>query len=217
MRTSSRNLAVLLFDEVELWDVAAVMHVASMAGRHWNWRPFRLLPTAERSGLIATRSQLRLEASHGLADCPEPEILFVPGGYGARLAAKNAAITDWCARIWPRLTLALTLGTGAAVLGAAGVLGDAEVAVSAENRDWLLGEFPGARWTEENGVVRSSSGKLLSVASGAHSLELGLGLVESCLGARLARTLRTNLGLAEAATRIDVGPLPLETPGRRQG
>src|SRR5688572_11207734 len=87
VRTSSRNLAVLLFDEVELWDVASVMHVTALAGRHWNWRPFRLTTAAVAPGLIETRSQVRLEAAFGLESCPAPEILFVPGGYGARLAA----------------------------------------------------------------------------------------------------------------------------------
>ena len=62
VRTSSRNFAVLLFDEVDLYDVACLMQVASVAGRHYNWRPFRLLSVARQAGLVETRSQLRVEA-----------------------------------------------------------------------------------------------------------------------------------------------------------
>jgi len=213
VRTSSRNLAVLLFDEVELLDVAAVMQVASLAGRHWNWRPFRLLPTAERAGLIETRSQIRLEATSALGSCPEPEILLVPGGYGARRAAQNPVITSWCAERWPQLQLALAIGSGALVLGAAGVLDGEDVAVASENREWMSRDLPQARCVETGSVVTSASGKLLSVGSGAQGIELGLALVERCLGARLARTLRTSL-FPEATTRIDVAAMTLELPGK---
>jgi transcriptional regulator GlxA family with amidase domain len=217
VRTSSRNLAVLLFDEVELWDVAAVMQVASMAGRHWNWRPFRLLPTSERAGWIETRSQIRLEASTTLADCPEPEVLFVPGGYGARRAAQNPTITAWCARLWPGLDTVLASGSGAAVLAAAGVLEDAEVAATSENIPWLSENFPSTRWVDTPKVVHSHAGKLLSVGNGHQSIELGIALVERCLGARLARTVRASLGLAEPTTRIEVGAVPLRVPGESSG
>jgi transcriptional regulator GlxA family with amidase domain len=213
VRTSSRTLAVLLFDEVELWDVAAVMQVASLAGRHWNWRPFRLLPTAERAGLIDTRSQLRLEATSSLESCPEPEILLVPGGYGARRAAQNPVITRWCAERWPKLQLTLAIGTGALVLGAAGVLDGEDVAVASDNRDWISAELAQARCVESSNVVSSASGKLLSVGSGAQGIELGLALVERCLGARLTRTLRASL-FPETTTRIDVAAMTLELPGK---
>jgi len=213
VRTSSRNLAVLLFDEVELWDVAALMQVASMAGRHWNWRPFRLLPASERAGLITTRSQIRLEASTTLAECPEPEVLFIPGGYGARRAAQNPGIIAWCARLWPRLDTVLASGAGAAVLAAAGVLEGAEVAATSENIPWLSESFPGTRWVDAAAVVHSLSGKLLTVGNGNQSIELGVALVERCLGARLARTVRSSLGLVAPTTRIEVGSVPLPVPG----
>ncbi|MET0411294.1 MAG: hypothetical protein ABW217_08350, partial [Polyangiaceae bacterium] len=111
MRTSSRDFVIVLFDEVELLDVAGVMQVASAAGRHWNWRPFRLLPAALQKGPIATRSQLRLEASVALADHPEPELLFVPGGYGARRAAADRELVAWVARAAARAELVCALGS----------------------------------------------------------------------------------------------------------
>lgn len=233
MRTSSRTLAVLLFDEVELWDVAAVMQVASLAGRHWNWRPFRLLPTAEKAGLIDTRSQLRLEAQYTLSTCPEPEILLVPGGYGARRAAQNALVTDWCARVWPRLELALAIGPGVLVLGAAGLIDGEEVAVSKENLETFSASLPNTRCIDPesidaksndakgtdakpsraNGVVRSPSGKLLSCTGGSAALELGLALVERCLGARLAGNLRQSV-LPPGTTRLELSEHELKLPPR---
>jgi len=214
LRTSSRTLAILLFDEVELWDVAAVMQLASLAGRHWNWRPFRLLPMAEMAGLIDTRSQLRLEAQYTLGNCPEPEILLVPGGYGARRAAQSSLVTEWCARVWPRLELALAIGTGALVLGAAGLLRGEEVAVSSDNREAFSASLEGTRCIESSGVVRSPTGKLLSCAGSPAALELGLALVERCLGVRLAGSLRNSF-VAQPTTRLELSDQKLELPPRR--
>ena len=40
MRTSARTVAVVLFDEVELLDVAGPLQVLTLAGRHWTFRTF---------------------------------------------------------------------------------------------------------------------------------------------------------------------------------
>jgi transcriptional regulator GlxA family with amidase domain len=205
VRTSSRSFAILLFDEVELLDVAGVMQVASLAGRHWNWRPFRMIPTALDAGLIETRSQLRIEARVALSECPAPEILLVPGGYGARRAAQDPRITSFCARAFPQAQLTLAVGAGVTVLGAAGLLDGAEVAVGRESREWLSGALPNTRLLESTEVVSSAAGKLLTVASGTQSIDLGLAVVERFLGAKAASSLRLSLGHPAPVTRLDLG------------
>jgi transcriptional regulator GlxA family with amidase domain len=214
VRTSSRNFAVLLFDEVELWDVAAVMQVASHAGRHWNWRPFRLLPTALRIGLIETRSQIRIEATVSLESCPAPEIVFVPGGYGARRAAEDGAVTAWCAKVCATAELTLAVGAGVMVLGAAGLLEGAEVAATKASREWLERALPGTRFNESDAIVASKSGKLLTSGSSVHGVDLGLAAVERFLGAKMAADLRSTLGHPQLS-RIELpGPIKITLPPR---
>lgn len=213
VRTSSRNFAVLLFDEVELLDVASVMQVASLAGRHYNWRPFRLLPVAATAGLVETRSQLRLEAKYSFADCPSPELLFVPGGYGARRAAGDAATLAWCQQAWASATLTLAIGTGAALLGAAGLLEGASVATSADVRAWLASSLPHTRLDEPGPVVSTLDGKLLTAASSGQGVELALSMVEHQLGRKLAGAVRAGLGPLHLA-RLEPDPVELTLPPR---
>jgi transcriptional regulator GlxA family with amidase domain len=212
VRTSSRNFAVLLFDEVELWDVTSVMHVASLAGRHWNWRPFRLTPVSAATGYVATRSQIRLEAAFDLASCPVPEVLFVPGGYGARRAATDRRFVEWCAAAAPRAELVLAIGSGVMLLGAGGLLAGSEVAAAADSVEWMGPALPDTRFDTSSAIVVSSmcgvAGKLLTAASGKDGIELGVRAVERCLGARLAGQLRSALGLPALATRLEVRDLP---------
>jgi transcriptional regulator GlxA family with amidase domain len=204
VRTSSRNFAVLLFEEVELWDVASVMHVASCAGRHWNWRPFRLLPVAAEAGLVGTRSQLRLEATAALRDCPPPEILLVPGGFGARLAARDPAYAEFCRSAWQSAELVLTIGAGAYILGAAGVLDGAEVAAAQHTQEELSHSLPGCRFNSVEPIVSACGGKLLSARDGSHGIELGLRTVERFLGRRSRTQLEGNLGVVAAPERLEL-------------
>ena len=205
---------MLLFDEVELLDVAAVMQVASLAGRHYNWRPFRLLPVARTAGLVDTRSQLRLEAKFSFDDCPVPELLFVPGGYGARRAAEDASTLAWCRKVAPAAVLTLALGSGVAVLGAAGLLDGASVATTSETRAWLAGSLPNTRLDEPDPIVAGLAGKLLTAASSGHGVELALAMVEHQLGKKLAGAVRTQLGVAPLA-RLDLPVPPAITLPRR--
>jgi transcriptional regulator GlxA family with amidase domain len=211
VRTSSRDFVIVLFDEVELLDVAGVMQVASSAGRHWNWRPFRLLPAALRSGPIETRSQLRLEASTTLAEHPEPELLFVPGGYGARRAASDPGLVAWVTRAAARAELVCAVGAGAALLGAAGLLAEQRVAATPEVAAWLGPELPSATLDTEQRIVQS--GKLLTAASSGDSTELGLLLIERVLGNSPTRAVRNSLGCPSPAQRIELAH-PWPAPGK---
>jgi transcriptional regulator GlxA family with amidase domain len=202
VRTSSRDFVILLFEEVELLDVAGVMQAASAAGRHWNWRPFRLIPAALSPGLVMTRSQLRLEATAALAAHPEPELLFVPGGYGARRAATEPELVAWVARAAARAEHVCAVGAGAAVLGAAGALDAQRIAATPEVAAWLGSELPNTELDTHEAIV--TSGKLMTAASSGSSLELGLRLVERVLGGSPTRAVRNALGCPAPAQRIEL-------------
>jgi transcriptional regulator GlxA family with amidase domain len=202
VRTSSRDFVILLFDEVELLDVAGVMQVASAAGRHWNWRPFRLIPAALRPGLVETRSQLKLEATAALGDQPAPELLFVPGGYGARRAALEPELVAWVARAAAHAEHVCSIGAGAALLGRAGLLDGQSIAATPEVAAWLGGELPNTTLDTERALV--TSGKFMSAAASGSSTELALCLIERVLGGSPTRAVRNALGCPSPTQRIEL-------------
>lgn len=205
---------IVLFDEVELLDVAGVMQVASVAGRRWNWRPFRLVTAALEPGLIDTRNQVRIEASASLSDCPEPELVLVPGGYGARRLAQEPSVIRWLQEVAPNVTALCAIGAGVAVLGAAGLLRGERVAASAATQAWLGPELPQTVLDASEPLV--TSGKILSAAASTSSVELGLRLVERTLGKSIARGVRNELGLPGGSDRIELEH-PLPAPLRSKG
>jgi len=193
MRTRSRSVALLLFDEVELLDVAAPLAVLSSAGRKWNWRPFKVTTVAATPGRISTRNQLVVEAEGTLDACPEPELLILPGGYGARRAVSDSALIDWVRQAGSAAGLVMTVGHGALLAASAGLADDQELAVPLDARELLEEIAPTARAAgDAPGVVESN--KLLSTARSAAALDLALTAVTLLLGRGEALGVAAALG-----------------------
>lgn len=190
-------MAILLFDEVELLDVAGVCSVLSAAGRQWNFRPFKIHAVGTRAGLVETRSQVRLEAKLTLSDVPSPEVLVVPGGYGARRALSDSSLLGWLARAGPAATHVLGIGNGLLLLGAAGVLGDRSVAAGRDLGPLLHDSAPGATLNHEARALESRG--LFTAQGSAAAADAALTLVSSVLGAKQARAVAETLGIPLAS------------------
>lgn len=208
MLTRSRHVALLLFDEVEILDFAGAVQIMTLAGRHWNWRPFKIHTVAEAPGLVSTCNQLRIEAATPLTDCPAPEIVILPGGYGAVRAAKNPAIISWLSAVLPQAELCCTVGNGALLLSATGQYAGELVSVAQSTAN-LLREANSSLIA--NTVERLVVGqKLISIRSCEASVDLGLHIVERMLGASLRKKVQAELLLAGEPSPIDVQTLPTD-------
>lgn len=205
MQTRSRSLAVLLFDEVELFDVAALLSVVSVAGRHWNWRPFKVEAVAETPGQVTTRDQLSLVAPRPLGDVPSPEFVFVPGGYGARKALTRPSVVEWLANTRSSAELFLASGNGVLLLAKAGLVEGQRVAVRPEVEDELRELSPAAN--VEVGLVESE--RLITASSSGEALELAVRLVFRVLGPKLANGAARALGLPWLAPELEANKPPL--------
>jgi transcriptional regulator GlxA family with amidase domain len=187
-------VAVILFDEVELLDVAGVLAVLGAAGRQWNYRPFKLVPVGKHAGCVDTRSQLRIEAKSTLRNCPKPELVIVPGGYGARRALADPELIDYLRDVAPSVTQFLGVGNGVLLLARAGLTADLDVAVPAEAAP-SLGELSPSTRPDVAARFRES-GKVLSAGTAAGAIDAALYLVSKLLGKKQAETVATSLGFS---------------------
>jgi transcriptional regulator GlxA family with amidase domain len=204
MRTSSRTVAVLLFDELEALDVAGPVQVLTLAGRNWNFRPYKILPAAAEPRLVETRNQLRLEARQSFEELPSPEIVVVPGGYGARKALSDDKVVGWLKRAVGSATHVVGIGNGVLLLAKTGALGGADVSVNAETTEALLALEPSAR--VDTASHFRESGKCLTARTASGGMAAALRLVESHLGGKQAAGVADALGIvwspATAPVRI---------------
>ncbi|MFZ5889753.1 MAG: DJ-1/PfpI family protein [Myxococcota bacterium] len=193
MRTHARRVAVIVFDEVELLDVAAPLEVLSAAGRRWNFRPFKLELLAPRAGLVTTRNQTRLEATGELAQAAPAEVVIVPGGYGARRLAEAPADLAELTRIATGAELVAAVGNGVLALARAGLCGSERIAVSSELATELEGAIDRAACDTTARLVEGT--RVLTATATGSALELGLAIIRRTFGSKMVSLVAAELGL----------------------
>jgi transcriptional regulator GlxA family with amidase domain len=192
MRTRPYRLAIIAFDEMDLLDVAGTLEVFSTAGRKWNWRAIKAELVASTPGVRATRAQLQVGPAQPFDSCPDPEILLIPGGYGARLALEDSALIDYLARVRAGLTLTLTVGLGALVAARAGLLQGSEVAVSSALADEIVALD--ATITPRTDARTLAAPHCITAAQNGAAIDLGLEAVARLLGKSQATGTARELG-----------------------
>jgi transcriptional regulator GlxA family with amidase domain len=192
MRTRPYRLAVIAFDEMDLLDVAGPLEVFSSAGRKWNWRAVKAELVASRPGPLSTRAQLGIGPASTLEVCPEPELVLIPGGYGARLALADASLLAYLERIRDGLTLALVVGSGALLAAKAGLLRETEVAATPALVDELRELDPSVKAKVDTRTVAGT--RCISAAQNGGAIDLGLEAVARLLGKGQATGTARELG-----------------------
>lgn len=184
MRTRPYRLAVIAFDEMDLLDVAGPLEVFSTAGRKWNWRAVKAELVSPTPHTISTRAQLGIGPAAPLTSCLDPELILIPGGYGARLALENAELVDYLSQLRESLTLTLCVGLGSLLAARAGLLAGAEVATTSAVAGELTALDPSI--IPRTDARTCAAPRAISAAQNGSALDLGLEVVARLLGKKQA-------------------------------
>jgi transcriptional regulator GlxA family with amidase domain len=177
--------AIVIFDEVEVLDFAGPFEVFSVTGRRQKLEPFDVFTVAERLAPVIARNGLSINPRYAFGDCPAPDIIVVPGGFGTRREMKNPAMLQWIAGIAPRAQLILSVCTGALVLGAAGLLDAREATTHFMAFDELRAAAPRAIPRPDRRIV--DNGPVILSAGVSAGIDMSLHVVARLLGADAAR------------------------------
>ncbi len=122
MNNGTANVAVLLFDDVEVLDFAGPFEVFSAVKLPEQEDPFNVFTCAEKTGPVWTRGQLSLNPKYPLNNCPALDVLVVPGGFGTREQLDNPTVLEWLKKTAPQCKIVLSVCTGSLLLAKAGLL-----------------------------------------------------------------------------------------------
>lgn len=115
-----RNVAILIYDNVEVLDFAGPFEVF-ITGSNYG-RDFHVYTVAESNRPVNALGGLSVNPAYTIQDCPKPDIILVPGGRGSRQEMHNKVLTDWIGKNADEVELLLSVCTGALLLAKAGVL-----------------------------------------------------------------------------------------------
>lgn len=179
-----RNIAILLFPEVEVLDFAGPFEVFAVADELRGYNTFAVYTVGESAAPIRARNGLRVVPDYTLADCPEPHVLIVPGGFGTRRLLEQPAVLHWIRATAATAELVVSVCTGAIVLGRAGLLDGLRATTHHECFDLLRANAPRATVVESDRFI--DNGRVLTAAGISAGIDCSLHVVARLLGSAAA-------------------------------
>lgn len=145
---------------------------------------------AKRPGrVVADTGLLTMHADTALTDLPEPNVLVIPGGLvGAFEAAADPVYVGWTRTAHATSTWTASVGTGALLLGAAGLLSGQTATTHWAAKDYL--SHYGATYVPERFVEH---GRIITAAGVSAGLDMALRLAAYLAGEELARAVQLAL------------------------
>lgn len=189
-----RNVAIYVYDEVEVLDFAGPFEVFATASRVFRRAqpdaeaPFQVFTVGASRSLVSARGGLVVEPRYSFVNHPAIHVLLVPGGV-VTAEIDRPRVIAWVAARSATAELTASVCTGAFLLARAGLLKGKSATTHWEDAADLRKMAPatrvvaGVRWVEEGSVLTSAG-----ISAG---LDMSLHIVARLAGHDLAmRTAR---------------------------
>ncbi len=176
------NIVFVLFDNVTQLDFAGpAQFLSRMPGA-------KVFVVSKDGKAVTTDSGFSILPSSSFADCPQADIICVPGGHGVREAVADAAIVDFVRTQAASAKWVTSVCTGAFILGAAGLLQGRRATCH-----WAYTQLlPLVGATHEAArVVRD--GNLVTAGGVTSGIDFALELIAMTMGEDIARSIQLAL------------------------
>jgi transcriptional regulator GlxA family with amidase domain len=179
--SNPRNVGILVFDDVEVLDFAGPYEVFNLASESANPSPLYVYSVGVGVHPVQARGRLMVTPRYTTENCPQSDILVVPGGYGTRPLLKHERLISWIAEQAERVELLLSVCTGALLLAKAGLLKNAPATTHHTAFDQLRQLSPTTTIVKDRRFVQSMPNIYTSGGISA-GIDLSLHIVEKLAG-----------------------------------
>jgi transcriptional regulator GlxA family with amidase domain len=181
-----RNVAIRIFDDVEVLDFAGPFEVFAVTDELQNRESFHTFTLALAPGGVRARNGLKVVPDFTLENCPPPHVLVIPGGAGTRRLFDKSALLEWLRMKTRHAEVVMSVCTGALVLARAGLLDGLRATTHHENFAELRQLAPHTEVVETERFV--DNGKILTAAGISAGIDCSLHVVARLLGTDAATT-----------------------------
>jgi transcriptional regulator GlxA family with amidase domain len=185
------TVGILIFDQVEVLDVAGPFEVFSTSRLNEERRlkessPFRVVLVSEKLDQVLAIGGLRFTPDVTFDNCPNLDLLMVPGGWGTRKEVKNDILLKWiAARAASKTKLIASVCTGSSLLGKAGLLDGREATTHWRAFDFLQEVAPKAKIRKD--VLFTIVEPIFTSAGVSAGIDLSLHIVSHFFGEEIAK------------------------------
>jgi putative intracellular protease/amidase/YHS domain-containing protein len=183
-----RNVAILIFQGVELLDFAGPGEVFAVAQTIEGQRAFNVYTVAASADAITSQGFVKVTPQHTIENCPRPDIIVVPGG-GVNNVMGDEKVMAWIKSATREIEVTMSVCNGAYLLARAGLLNDKKATTHWTAIRGLKREAPMATVLEnvrfvDNGQVLTTAGVSAGIDGALHVVDRLLGRPAAQLTAR---------------------------------
>ncbi|HUJ25734.1 MAG TPA: DJ-1/PfpI family protein [Myxococcales bacterium] len=181
-----RNVAIVIYPGVELLDFAGpaeVFAVASKQASAAGQDAFHVYTVAKTREPIVSQGFLKVTPDYSIEDAPKPDLVLFPGG-NATSVTDDAAFMEWARKVSGASEIAMSVCTGAFVLGKAGLLDGKTATTWFGATDRLRKTFPAASIQDGRRFV--DQGHVVTTAGVSAGIDGALHVVARLLGRAVA-------------------------------
>lgn len=186
----SKTVGILVFDNVEVLDVAGPFEVFSITRleevkRSSTVSPFNLLLISEEIKPIRAIGGLKLQPDFTFENCPTLDLFIVPGGWGTRAEVNNDKLIQKIFDISLKSSITASVCTGSSLLGKTGLLDGKLATTHWKAFDFLRISAPKAK-IEKNVLFTVNQG-IFTSAGVTSGISLALYLVSYFYGIEVGK------------------------------
>lgn len=181
-----RNVAILIFDDVEVLDFAGPFEVFALTDELHGHAEFHTFTVAMKPGTVRARNGLKVVPDFTLENCPPPHVIVVPGGSGRRALMQMPSLHEWLRQKARTAEIVMSVCTGAFVLARAGLLDGLRVTTHHAYIAELRESAPAAAVVENARFIEQD--RILTSAGISAGIDASLHIVARLLGSDAADT-----------------------------
>ncbi|MGZ6027872.1 MAG: DJ-1/PfpI family protein [Myxococcaceae bacterium] len=170
-----RNVAIVVYDQVEILDFAGPMEVFTAAGNG----AFRVFTVAPTHAPVLSQGVLTIRPEFSVDDSPAPDILVLPGG-DSRGFSRSEAGMAWVRKVAGQNELSMSVCSGAFILARLGLLDGRPATTHWGAVPRLRSAFPKVQ--VQTGVRFVDTGRIVTTAGVSAGIDGALHVVQRLLG-----------------------------------
>jgi transcriptional regulator GlxA family with amidase domain len=180
-----RNVAILLYDDVELLDFAGpgeVFQQAVFKGR----QAFNVYTVGVNKNEITSQSFLKVTTQYLIDDCPMPDILIIPGG-NTIAQVNNEKLISWIKGVNDQAEYMLSVCNGVRLMAKTGALDGLMATSHFRAVDNLTKEFPKVKMIKEKRFI--DNGRIITTEGVSAGIDGSLYLVSKIFNKETANAI----------------------------
>ena len=181
---SPMNVAVLMFDNVEVLDFAGPFEVFGVSGGRDNKRLYDVFTVAQHSKPVLARNNMSINCDYTFETMPHAHVFVIPGGFGTRREKHSPSMLSFVRERVEAAHSVVSVCSGALLLAKAGLLKDLHATSHRGALDELALDEPSCKVHRQarvvdNGKIVTSAGIGMGIDASLYSVAKHFGLAQA--------------------------------------